>query len=179
MMTTALASLPVVSYANAGAATSLSTVPTCIQGQLQVGIEDGVLNQPLAAPNGYTFLIVKVTGQTCAIQGFPWWIVFSTPDGFTVNSTALHRPNSLFAQPPARRVILNAHSVASFGLSYRYFRAPASSPASKCVASLVDFRLPATAAHKFSFEFPMHIDLCAANRQFDVTPVEARTSPVA
>jgi hypothetical protein len=166
-----------LNVATGGAATKHSSIPTCIQGQLNVAIEEGGYLQP-NTPQGYTFLVANDTNHECWMKGFPWWIVFSRSDGSITKVNMLHRSNSLYAQPRIKRVILGVRGVASFGISYAYLRTPSfSDPA--CLVSLIDVRLPATDAHEFSFEFPVHIDICATNREFDSTPVEASVIPLA
>lgn len=177
ILVVALDSFPAWDAVNANAATSQPSVPMCIQGQLNVAIEGGGGLQT-GTPLGYTFLIVNITSHSCELQGFPWWFVIATTGTTTTKVAVLHRPNSLYAQPPARRVILRRQGVATFGLSYRYLRAPTFSDKSSCHASLVDFRLPATHSRLFSYEFPVHIDVCATNRIFDVTPVEGASAPL-
>jgi hypothetical protein len=166
------------SAATSEAATSLTSVPMCIQGELNVAIEQGGGLQT-KTPLGYTFLIVNIANRACSIQGFPWWIVFSRVGGVPTKVKITHHPNSLYAQPLARKVVLGVRSVASFGISYMYQRSPTFTANLNCQATTLDFRLPAKAAHLFSFSFPVHIDVCATNREIDVTPVEARTSPLA
>jgi hypothetical protein len=160
------------------AATSRASAPECIQGELNAAIEQGGGVQT-KSPLGYTFLIVNTSDHTCVIQGFPWWMVFSRAGGVVASVKITHRPDSLYAQPPARRVVLGVRSVASFGVSYTYQRAPTLAGNSNCQATTLDFRLPAKAAHLFSFSFPVHIDVCAARRQVNVTPVEASVVPLA
>jgi|SRR5665213_2268492 len=173
-----LAVLPLSKADSAAAVTKSAIVPACIQGQLQVAVESGGGLQ-VGTPQGYTFLVVNITSHSCALQGFPWWIVLSTSGGNTLKTSVLHRPNSLYAQPPAQRVILSRHNVASFGMSYQYVRAPQFAGNPACQASFIDFRLPAIKARMFSFEFPLHIDVCATDRKFDVSPVEAAPAPLA
>jgi hypothetical protein len=161
-----------------GAATAHTSIPTCIQGQLSVAIEEGGYLQP-KTPQGYTFLVANDTNHACSMKGFPWWIVFSHSDGSITKVKMLHRSNSLYAQPPIKRVIVGVRGVASFGISYTYLRTASFTPDPACRVSLIDVRLPATDAHEFSFEFPVHIDVCATNREFDSTPVEASVIPLA
>jgi hypothetical protein len=165
-------------YTIGGAATNHTSTPTCIQGQLSVAIEQGGYLQP-HTPQGYTFLVANDTSHACSLAGFPWRIVFSRSDGSIARVKVLHLSNSLYAQPPGKDVILGVRGVASFGISYTYFRTPAFNRDASCQASLLDFRLPALAAHMFSFELPVHIDFCATNHTIDVTPVEARVTPLA
>ena len=160
------------------AATSLTSVPACIQGELNVAVEQGGGLQT-KTPLGYTFLIVNITHHACSIQGFAWWIVLSRTGGVSTKVKIGHHSNSLYAQPPARKVVLGVRGVASFGISYTYQRSPTFTANMDCLATTLDFRLPAKAAHLFSFSFPVHIDVCATNREIDVTPVEAVVVPMA
>lgn len=122
---------------------------------------------------------MNISNHTCSLEGFPWWIVFSRAGGVQVKVKVVHHPNALFAQPPARRVVLGVRNVATFGFSYTYERTPSFTAGSTCQATTLDFRLPATAAHLFSFSFPVHVDFCATNDEIDLTPVEARAAPLA
>jgi hypothetical protein len=167
-----------LNVATGGAATNHSSIPTCIQGQLSVAIEEGGYLRP-NIPQGYTFLVANDTNHECSMKGFPWWIVFSHSDGSITKVNMFHRSNSLYAQPPIKRVILGVRGVASFGISYTYLRTPSITTDPACQVSLIDVRLPATDGHEFSFEFPVHIDVCATNREFDSTPIEARVIPLA
>jgi hypothetical protein len=167
-----------LNVATAVAATNHISIPECIQGQLSVAIEEGGYLQPIT-PQGYTFLVANITNHACSLEGFPWWIVFSHSNGTILKVKMLHRSNSLYAHPPVRRVILEVRGVASFGISYTYLRAPSFTADAGCQVGLLDVRLPAIASHEFSFEFPVHIDVCATSREFDVTPVEARVVPLA
>jgi hypothetical protein len=170
--------LTTLNVATGGAATNHTSIPTCIQGQLSVAIEEGGLLQPKTR-QGYTFLVANNTNHACSLRGFPWWIVFSHSDGGITKVKMLHRSNSLYAQPPVSRVVLGVRGVASFGISYTYLRAPSFTANTACQVSLIDVRLPAIAGSEFSFEFPVHIDVCYTNREFDVTPVEASVTPLA
>lgn len=173
-----LTTMTALEVTTGGAATIHTSIPTCIQGQLSVAMEEGGYLQP-NIPQGYTFLVANDTNHECSMEGFPWWIVFSHSDGSITKVKMLHRSNSLYAQPPIKRVILGVRGVASFGISYTYLRTPSFNTDPACQLSLIDLRLPATAAHEFSFEFPVHIDVCATNRDFDSTPVEASVIPLA
>jgi hypothetical protein len=164
--------------ATGAAATNHTSIQKCVQGQLSVAIEEGGYLQP-TTPQGYTFLVANTADHACSLRGFPWWIVFSRSDGGITKVKMLHRTNSLYAQPPVRSVILGVRGVASFGISYTYLHAPSLTVNADCQITLIDVRLPAIAASKFSFEFPVHIDVCATNREFDVTPVEASVVPLA
>jgi len=76
------------------------------------------------------------------MKGFPWWIVFSHSDGSITKVNMFHRSNSLYAQPPIKRVILGVRGVASFGISYTYLRTPSITTDPACQVSLIDVRLP-------------------------------------
>lgn len=167
-----------LNVATVAAATNHLSIPTCIQGQLSVAIEEGGYLQPKTS-QGYSFLVANNTNHACSLEGFPWWIVFSHSNGSITKVKMFHRSNHLFAQPPVRRVILGVRGVASFGVSYTYLRSPSFTANSACQVSLIDVRLPAIAGSEFSFEFPVHIDVCATNREFDVTPVEGSVTPLA
>jgi hypothetical protein len=155
-------------------------VPTCIQGQLQVAVEQGGGAIGPNVTRGYTFLVLNTATHDCSIRGYPWRIVFSTAIGGVTRKVSInHRPTSLYAQPTADKVILRPGQVASFGLSFRYGKSVAMSIATNCQTQLVDFRLPAIAAQKFSFEFSVPIDICDSGRSVSVTPIEARSVPAA
>jgi len=143
----------------------------CLQGELQVAIEQGGGNQVHYAL-GYTFLIVNTAKRACTLRGFPRQVELSTTGGNEVHVTLAHQPTSLFAQPKIGSVLLGVGGVASFGISYSYSRDAFTSDAKGCVATLVDVRLPARASSLFSYEFPVKIDGCAAGRVVDVTPIE-------
>lgn len=170
--------LATLNAASGGAATKHASIPRCIQGQLSVAIEGGGYLQS-KTPEGYTFLVANNANHSCSLEGFPWWIVFSNSNGNITKVKVLHRSNSLYAQPPVRRVILGLRGAASFGVSYTYLRTPSFTANSACRVSLIDVRLPAIAGSKFSFEFPVHIDVCATAREFDMTPVEVSVTPLA
>jgi len=174
---TASATVPTLNVTVGAAATNQTSIPTCIQGQLSVAIEEGGYLQP-NIPQGYTFLVANDTNHECSMEGFAWWIVFSRSNGSITKVKMLHRSNSLYAQPPIKRVILGERGVASFGISYTYLRTPSFTTDPACQVSLIDVRLPATDAHEFSFEFPVRIDVCDTNREFDSTPVEASVIPL-
>jgi hypothetical protein len=160
------------------AQSATTAVPTCIQGQLQVAMEQlggGGTREVF----GYTFVVLNTGTHECAVRGYPWWVVFANNHGQTVTTVSItHRPTSLYGQPKASKVILRSRQAATFGLSFQYKTPPPTSVAAACLADLVDFRLPANAAHEFSYEFPVHIDVCDAGRSVSVTPIEGRTVPL-
>ena len=50
----------------------------------------------------------------------------------------------------------------------------------RCIATLIDFRLPARMSALYSFEFLLRpIDFCQTSRKVAVTPVEDRAMPQA
>ena len=56
-----------------------SSVAECIQGQLQVAIEQGGgLAGTVPATFGYTFLVVNIGAKSCELRGYPYEIIFST-----------------------------------------------------------------------------------------------------
>ena len=155
---------------------SSSTVAECIQGQLQVAIEQGgglVAHTAL----GYTFLIVSTGTKSCELRGYPHEVVFSTDGGLTLKVSISHQPTTLYAKPRTQRVVLRPGGVASFGISYTYPYAQPSSETTDCLAKLIDIRLPARASGWFSYEFDLSIDVCDAGRKIEVTPVESRVAP--
>jgi len=155
-----------------------ANVPVCIQGQLQVAIEQGGgLAGTVPETYGYTFLVVNAGAQSCALRGYPYEVLFSTQDGHVLQVSISHERTVLYAQPKPRRVVLRPGGVASFGISYRYKVAPPGGDATTCLAALIDVRLPARASQKFSYEFPVRMDVCEAGRRVEVTPVEARSAP--
>ena len=131
-------------------------------------------------PLGYTFLIVNIGTRSCELRGYPYELIFSTTSGAPVKLSISHKPNVLYAQPKARRVVLSPGGVASFGISYANDNAsPPSKPAS-CIATLIDFRLPARMSALYSFEFLLRpIDFCQTARNVAVTPVEVGAVPQA
>jgi hypothetical protein len=153
------------------------TNPTCIQGQLQVAMEQGGGAIGPRITRGYTFLVLNMATHDCSVRGYPWWVVLSNTRGNTRKVFVNHRPTSLYGQPKANEVILRPGQVASFGLSFRHGASVAMSVTANCLAQLVDFRLPAIMAAKFSYEFPILIDVCDAGRSVSVTPIEARSAP--
>lgn len=153
----------------------------CLQGRLQVAIEQGGgLAGQVPATFGYTFLVVNIGATACTLRGYPYEVIFSAANGGHVKVDVAHRASQLYAQPRPARVVLRPGGLASFGLSYRYGVAPSSraprEPAS-CHAKLLDFRLPAAYSHMFSYEFPVRFDACVARRLVDVTPVEVGAQP--
>ncbi|HUY42687.1 MAG TPA: DUF4232 domain-containing protein [Acidimicrobiales bacterium] len=154
------------------------TVPECIQGQLQVAIEQGGgLAGTVPETYGYTFLVVNAGARSCTLRGYPYEVLFSAKDGHALRVSVSHEPTALYAQPKPQRVVLRPGGVASFGISYRYGVAPPGGDPTPCLAPLIDVRLPARAAHLFSYEFPVRMDVCEAGRRVEVTPVEARSAP--
>ncbi len=154
-------------------------VPECIQGQLQVAIEQGGgLAGTVPATFGYTFLVVNTGPKSCAVRGYPYEIIFSRSNGTAVKVAISHRPTELYRQPKPTTVIVRPDGVASFGISYRYGIVAQGKEASSCAAELIDVRLPALYSHLFSYEFPVRFDGCAARRQVEVTPLETRSGPV-
>lgn len=155
-----------------------SSVAECIQGQLQVAIEQGGgLAGDVPATYGYTFLIINTAAKSCELHGYPTQIAFATADGAPVNVSISHEPTALYAQPKVERVVLSSGGVASFGISYTYGIAPSGREPTTCLATLIDIRLPALLSRMMSYEFPVRMDVCAAGRRVEVTPVEGRTTP--
>ena len=159
---------------------SNSSVAACMQAQLQGAMEQRGGGGYTSIPLGYTFLIVNVGTQSCELRGYPYEVLFSTTSGAPVKVSISHQRNILYAQPKARRVVLRPGGVASFGISYANDNvAPPSKPA-RCIATLIDFRLPARMSALYSFEFLLRpIDFCQTARRVDVTPVEGRATPQA
>jgi type II secretory pathway pseudopilin PulG len=157
---------------------SSSNVAECIQGQLQVAIEQGGgLAGTVPATHGYTFLIVNIAPKSCELHGYPTQIAFSTADGAPVKVSISHEPTVLYAQPKVQRVVLSPGGVASFGISYTYGIAPSGKEPTICLAPLIDIRLPALLSRMMSYEFPVRMDVCEAGRRVEVTPVEGRSTP--
>jgi hypothetical protein len=165
------------------ASNSNSSVAECMQAQLQGAMEQrggggGGGGGTTYIPLGYTFLIVNIGTQSCELRGYPYEVLFSTTAGVPVKVSISHQRNILYAQPTARRVVLSPGGVASFGISYANDNAsPPSTPAT-CIATLIDFRLPARMSALYSFEFLLRpIDFCQTARKVSVTPVEGRAAP--
>lgn len=176
-----IVSILVLGWAPSGGGASsrpATALDRCLQGELQVAIEQGGGNQAHYAL-GYTFLIVNTAKRACTLRGYPRQVELSNVGGNVVHVTLAHRPTSLYAQPKIASVFLGVGGVASFGISYSYTRDPFKSEAKGCLASLVDVRLPARASSLFSYEFPVNIDACAAGRVINVTPIENLGIPLA
>ncbi len=155
-----------------------SSVAECIQGRLQVAIEQGGgLAGTVPATYGYTFLVVNIGAKSCELRGYPYEIIFSSEVGEDLNVSISHERTVLYAQPKVQRIVLRSGGVASFGISYTYSIAPPGREPTTCLAPLIDVRLPARASHLFSYEFPVRMDVCEAGRRVEVTPVEGRTTP--
>lgn len=155
-----------------------SSVAECIQGQLQVAIEQGGgLAGTVPATFGYTFLVVNIGAKSCELRGYPYEIIFSTEGGEGLKVSTSHERTVLYAQPKVQRVVPGPGGVASFGISYTYGIAPPGREPTTCLAPLIDVRLPARLSHLFSYEFPVRMDVCEAGRRAEVTPVEGRTTP--
>lgn len=155
-----------------------SSVAECIQGQLQVAIEQGgALAGTVPVNAGYTFLVVNIGAKSCEVHGYPYEIIFSKKSGKIVKVSISHERTVLYAQPKVQRVVLRPGGVASFGISYTYGIAPPGREPTTCLAPLIDVRLPALSSHLFSYEFPVRMDVCEAGRRVEVTPVEGRTTP--
>jgi hypothetical protein len=169
------------SVTNAGGTSQpSSSVAECMQGQLQVAIEQGGgLAGTVPSTYGYTFLIVNTGAKSCDLRGYPYEIIFSTSDGARANVSISHDRTDLYAQPKVQRVVLRPGGLASFGISYSYGTAPNGAQPSSCLAPLIDVRLPALSSHLFSYEFPVRMDVCEAGRRVEVTPVEGRAAPQA
>ena len=156
-----------------------SSVAECIQGQLQVAIEQGGgLAGTVPATHGYTFLIINTAAKSCELHGYPTQIAFSTADGAIAKVSISHEPTVLYAQPKLQRVVLSPGGVASFGISYTYGIAPLGREPTNCLAALIDIRLPALLSRMMSYEFPVRMDVCEAGRRVEVTPVEGRITPL-
>jgi hypothetical protein len=156
------------------------SVAECIQGQLQVAIEQGGgLAGTVPSTYGYTFLIVNTGVKSCELRGYPYEIIFSTADGAPANVSISHDRTELYAEPKVERVVLRPGGLASFGISYTYGIAPPGAETSNCLTPLIDVRLPALSSHLFSYEFPVRMDACEAGRRVEVTPVEGRAAPQA
>jgi hypothetical protein len=167
------------------ASNSNSSVAECMQAQLQGAMEQrggggGGGGGTTYIPLGYTFLIVNIGTQSCELRGYPYEVLFSTTAGVPVKVSISHQRNILYAQPTARRVVLSPGGVASFGISYANDNAPPPSKPVTCIATLIDFRLPARMSALYSFEFLLRpIDFCQTARKVAVTPVEGRAAPQA
>jgi hypothetical protein len=149
-----------------------------MQAQLQVATEQRGGGGYTYIPLGYTFLIVNIGTKSCALRGYPYEVIFSTTSGAPVKVSISHQPNVLYTQPKVRRVVLRPGGVASFGISYANDNvSPPSKPAA-CIATLIDFRLPARSSALYSFEFVLRpIDFCQTARNVTVTPVEGQAVP--
>lgn len=155
-----------------------SNVAECIQGQLQVAIEQGgALAGKVPVNAGYTFLVVNVGAKPCEVHGYPYEILFSKGNGEVVKVSISHERTALYAQPKVQRVVLRPGGLASFGISYTYGVATPGVELPTCVASLIDVRLPVLSSHEFSYEFPVRMNVCEAGRKVEVTPVEGRVAP--
>lgn len=157
---------------------SRSRVPECLQAQLQGAMEQRGGGGYLYIPLGYTFLLVNIGTTSCELRGYPYEVIFSTTSGAPVKVSISHQRNVLYAQPQPQRVLLQPGGVASFGISYPNDNvAPPSKPA-RCIATLIDFRLPARLSALYSFEFVLRpIDFCQTPRKVDITPVERGAVP--
>lgn len=155
-----------------------SGVAECRQAQLQGAMEQRGGGGYAYIPLGYTFLLVNVSTTSCELRGYPYEILFSTTGGANVKVAISHHRTFLYAQPRARRVVLRPNGVASFGISYANDNvAPPRGPA-RCIATLVDFRLPALLSGLYSFEFVLRpIDFCRTARRVNVTPIEVGATP--
>jgi Protein of unknown function (DUF4232) len=169
------------SVSNAGGTSQpSSSVAECIQGQLQVAIEQGGgLAGTVRTTYGYTFLVVNIGAKSCGLRGYPHEIIFSTAGGAPAKISISHDRTEKYAQPKVQRVVLRPGGLASFGISYTYGIAPPGAEPSSCLAPLIDVRLPALSSHLFSYEFPVRMDVCEAGRRLEVTPVEDRAAPQA
>ena len=70
-------------------------------------------------------------------------MIFSTTTGVPVKVSISHERNVLYAQPRVQRVVLRPGGVASFGISYANDNISPPSKPTTCIATLIDFRLPA------------------------------------
>ena len=166
-----------VTAANRTSPSSLS-VTECMQAQLQTAMEQRGGGGETDIALGYTFLIVNTGTQSCELQGYPYEVIFSTTSGAPVKISISHQRNILYAQPKARRVVLSPGGVASFGISYANDNVAPPSKPTRCIATLIDFRLPARMSHLYSFEFLLRpIDFCQTARSVAVTPLEGGAVP--
>lgn len=157
---------------------SSSIVPECMQAQLQSAIEQRGGGGYTYVPLGYTFLIVNIGTKSCELRGYPYEVIFSTTSGAPVKVSISHQPNVLYAQPKVQRVVLRPGGVASFGISYANDNVSPPSKPARCIATLIDFRLPARLSALYSFEFVLRpIDFCQTDRKVAITPVEGRVAP--
>jgi len=153
-------------------------VAECIQGQLQVAIEQGGgLAGTVPTTYGYTFLVVNNGNKSCEVHGYPYEVLFSKKNGEIVKVSISHERTALYAQPKIQRVVLRPGGLASFGISYNYGIAPPGRESATCLAPLIDVRLPALSSHLFSYELPLRLDVCEAARRVSVTPLEGRAAP--
>lgn len=153
-------------------------VAECIQGQLQVAIEQGGgLAGTVPTTYGYTFLVVNIGTKSCEVNGYPYEVLFSKKNGEIAKVSISHERTALYAQPKFQRVVLRPGGLASFGISYTYGIAPPGGEPTTCLAPLIDVRLPALSSHLFSYEFSVRMDVCEAGRRVSVTPVEGRPAP--
>jgi hypothetical protein len=157
-----------------------SNVAECIQGQLQVAIEQLGGGGYTYIPLGYTFLVVNIGTKSCELRGYPYEIIFSNAAGESLKVSISHKRTVLYAQPKVQRVVLRPGGVASFGISYTGGGGPPLGAPATCLATLIDVRLPARLSNLFSYEFPIRqVDFCEAGRRVEVTPVEGRAAPQA
>lgn len=161
-----------------GTSPSRSNVAECRQAQLQGAMEQRGGGGSINIPLGYTFLIVNTSTHSCEVRGYPYEVIFSTTAGAPVKVSISHQGNILYAQPRARRVVLRPGGVASFAISYADDNVTPPSKPAECIATLIDFRLPARMSALYSFEFLLRpIDFCQTPRSVAVTPVEAGPAP--
>src|ERR1035437_8208981 len=74
-----------------------SSVAVCIQGQLQVAIEQGGgLAGTVPATFGYTFLVVNIGAKSCELRGYPYEIIFSTQGGESLKVSISHERTVLY-----------------------------------------------------------------------------------
>lgn len=158
-----------------------SPVVECLQGQLQVAVEQrggGGGGAIITTPLGYTFIIVNTSPTACALHGYPRPITLLDSRGVTLEVRVTHVANALYAQPRPRRVVLAPGGVASFAINYLGGVTAAPSVSASCLVTLIDIRLPARASDLFSYEFPVNINVCRAQRTLQVTPVESGATPL-
>ncbi len=168
------------SASTSSASESRSRIAVCLQGALQTAIEQRVGYGTAQNPLGYTILVVNVTPHTCELRGFPYEIIFSTATGEKARLSMSHNRNALYAEPSAQLVTLRPGGVASFGLSYEGINVPPPGEPTRCLATLLDFRLPARLSNLFSYEYVIRpIVICGSTLHAQVTPIEGRTTPLA
>lgn len=165
-----VASLVSIVVANGGGSTSSSNFAArCNDSQLRLATEAVI---GAGGTDGPTVLIANRSDRACSIRGFPQ-LSLMTAGGRVLKVEVAHRGSMIYSEPKVRRVVIVPGAVASFAVSYGEEFVPPDDTPARCLAQWLMITLP-TSHPKYPepFEVPTSIDVCLADWQVALTPIE-------